>query len=93
MYQEDRLRRLGDRIKDEWQGTVIDGGPRWSGNIPVRKDECPVAGDAGRQEHRRARRSITPMTVHALLLLYDKDAGSGSAHGPAGRGRRSRRTT
>ena len=28
MYQEDRLRRLGDRIRDEWQRPVIDGGPR-----------------------------------------------------------------
>ena len=32
MYQEDRLRRLGDKIDGEWQGTVIDGGPIWSGN-------------------------------------------------------------
>ena len=34
MYQEDRLRRLGDRIRDKWQRPVIDGGPRWSGNTP-----------------------------------------------------------
>ena len=39
MYQEDRLRRLGDKIRDEWQGTVIPGGPRWSANIPARKEK------------------------------------------------------
>jgi Dyp-type peroxidase family len=33
MYQEDRLRRLGDKVKDKWQKPVIDGGPLWSGNI------------------------------------------------------------
>ena len=35
MYQEDRLRRLGDKVKDKWQEPVIDGGPLWSGNIPA----------------------------------------------------------
>jgi hypothetical protein len=39
MYQEDRLRRLGDKVQDTWQGTVIAGGPRWSGNIPARKQK------------------------------------------------------
>ena len=43
MYQEDRLRRLGDRIKGKWQRPVIDGGPRWSGNTPV-KDERTLTG-------------------------------------------------
>jgi len=55
MYQEDRLRRLGDKVKDKWQEPVIDGGPLWSGNIP--------AEDALRQV-------TTRTTVHALLLLY-----------------------
>src|SRR5829696_2462309 len=35
MYQDDRLRRLGDKVKDRWQEPVIDGGPLWSGNIPA----------------------------------------------------------
>ena len=35
MYQEDRLRRLGDKVRDRWQEPVIDGGPLWSGNISV----------------------------------------------------------
>jgi len=42
MYQEDRLRRLGDRIKGKWQGTVINGGPQWSGNTPVKDDRPPA---------------------------------------------------
>ena len=74
MYQEDRLRRLGDKVEDKWQGTVIKGGPQWSGNIPVRKEELGSAselsaGEAAAEE----RQVITPETVHALLLLYDKD--------------------
>ena len=55
MYQEDRLRRLGDKVKDRWQESVIDDGPLWSGNIPA-EDEL--------------RQVTTRTTVHALLLLY-----------------------
>lgn len=36
MFQEDRLRRLGDRRKGEWLGTVIEGGPKWSSNARQR---------------------------------------------------------
>src|SRR5829696_3621129 len=78
MYQEDRLRRLGDKIDDEWQATVVDGGPRWSGNTPARKfrhadpEELGFAA-AGPPDEREDRRVVTPVTVHALLLLYDKD--------------------
>src|SRR5205823_10976875 len=35
MFQEDRLRRLGDRRSGEWLATVVDGGPVWSANIPL----------------------------------------------------------
>lgn len=58
MYQEDRLRRLGDKVKDKWQEPVIDGGPLWSGNI--RSGNTPVGGTP----------VTTRKTVHALLLLY-----------------------
>lgn len=34
MYQEHRLRRLGDRINGQWSKTVIKDGPIWSGNAP-----------------------------------------------------------
>ena len=70
MYQEDRLRRLGDRIKGKWQRPVIDGGPRWSGNTPVKDERTLTGPDKGAPP----RQVITPLTVHALLLLYDKDA-------------------
>ena len=78
MYQEDRLRRLGDKVNDTWQGTVIDGGPRWSGNIPARKEKRAetwerAAGDAGVPEERDEREVVTPITVHAMLVLYDVD--------------------
>jgi hypothetical protein len=84
MYQEDRLRRLGDKINDNWQGTVIPGGPRWSANIPARKEKDSqawerVIADVGSPAEGDEREVITPMTVHALLLLYDKDVDSAQA--------------
>ncbi len=82
MFQEDRLRRLGDRRKGEWCKTVICGGPRWSGNTPQR-------GAIGGVEESHARpltstghieeQSPTPLTVHALLLLYDSDEAAADA--------------
>jgi hypothetical protein len=33
MFQEDRLRRLGDRRDGEWLGTVVNGGPVWGGTF------------------------------------------------------------
>ena len=77
MYQEDRLRRLGDRINDAWQATVIDGGPNWSANIPAREQsadrtKASPAGYVGGRIEGDEREVITPTTVHALLLLYDK---------------------
>ncbi|MDB5601779.1 MAG: hypothetical protein JWN71_3823 [Xanthobacteraceae bacterium] len=66
MYQEDRLRRLGDRVDDEWQCTVIDEAPQWSGNVPVR--------DTGGADPSSVTFPFaTPKTVHALLMLYEKD--------------------
>jgi hypothetical protein len=46
MFQEDRLRRIGDRRDGEWLETVIDGGPVWSGNTPPRP---PHRGHRGRR--------------------------------------------
>lgn len=60
MFQEDRLRRLGDRRSGEWLDTVIDGGPIWSGNTPVEASEKP--------EH--ACQETTEITVHAMVLAY-----------------------
>ncbi len=57
MFQEDRLRRLGDRRAGAWLETVVEDGPKWSGNTPLQpKNE-----------------TRTSVTVHALLLLYASD--------------------
>jgi deferrochelatase/peroxidase EfeB len=76
MYQEDRLRRLGDRINESWQPTVINGGPLWSANIPARKNNTaqpqasPLGNVGGRPEGGELEVE-TKTTVHALLLLYE----------------------
>lgn len=73
MLQEDRSRRLGDRRSGAWLETVISGGPRWSANTPLRED---VAGSATpgaydvTEPGPREERIETPVTVHAVLLLY-----------------------
>lgn len=81
MFQEDRLRRLGDRRGDEWQSTVIPGGPLWSANPPPR-DEVKDAREGFEVPLAQAEKVDeeplhTAVTVHALLLLYtnsDDDA-------------------
>jgi deferrochelatase/peroxidase EfeB len=81
MYQEDRLRRLGDRINEVWQPTVINGEPLWSANIPARKNDTPQpkASPLGYVGGRREGDELevrTKITVHALLLLYEVDEAS-----------------
>ena len=80
MFQTDRLRRLGDRRRDEWLPTVIPGGPLWSGNTAGRRDAAPAepveAYDVPHAESGDPR-PRTALTVHALLCLYtasEKDA-------------------
>lgn len=77
MYQVDRLRRLGDRVKGEWQGTILAGGPHWSGNIAPHPADgpppaAPAAGALDGESEVEEGAPPTPTTVHALLLLYDK---------------------
>ena len=74
MYQEDRLRRLGDKIDDTWQATVIAGGPLWSGNCPMRASIPSLPAGADGPALPTERQVTTPKTVHALLLLYGTDA-------------------
>lgn len=86
MYQEDRLRRLGDRIGDEWQSTVIDQGPLWSANIPARKKDATQPkgsplGNVGGAPEGDELQVTTDITVHALLLLYEKDVAAVTAWG------------
>jgi Dyp-type peroxidase family len=61
MFQEDRMRRLGDRRGGAWLETVAEGGPQWSANTPLQR----LAGGPEEEE------IVTPLTVHALLLLYE----------------------
>ncbi|MEG3148644.1 hypothetical protein U1769_02010 [Sphingomonas sp. ZT3P38] len=82
MFQEDRLRRLGDRRKGEWLGTVIEGGPKWSSNARQRGALTSVEATQSRAKTSTGHREeqiATPITVHALLLLYDKDEDSAEA--------------
>lgn len=80
MFQEDRLRRLGDRRDGVWQSTVIDGGPQWSGNVPQDADapHAPVRAFA-QTEDDDEKPATTPITVHALLLLYETDEAAAEA--------------
>jgi deferrochelatase/peroxidase EfeB len=79
MFQEDRLRRLGDRRGGKWLGTVIEDGPRWSANTPARDEvEAEAWTEGAGMESAPAGEDhvVTPITVHALLLLYDPDEAS-----------------
>lgn len=73
MFQEDRLRRLGDRRREEWLDTVVPGGPQWSANTPLRPatDTGPGPYDVAFEGEETL--IPTPLTVHALLLLYTSD--------------------
>jgi Dyp-type peroxidase family len=74
MLQVDRLRRLGDRREDKWLPTVIEDGPKWSGNTPLDDAAAKEAARAfGTVEKSPPPRIETPITVHALLMLYDSD--------------------
>lgn len=84
MFQEDRLRRLGDRRRSErqrgeWLDTVAEGGPTWSANTPLREPANDTVGAydvayGGEEEHIE-----TPVTVHAVLLLYTRDEATADA--------------
>jgi Dyp-type peroxidase family len=83
MFQEDRLRRLGDRRGGVWLESVAEDGPRWSANTPLRDSADGLRSgfdvpDGAAEEQRCA----TDVTVHAIVLLYtldDDDADTWSA--------------
>jgi deferrochelatase/peroxidase EfeB len=82
MLQEDRLRRLGDRRSGEWLKTVIPGGPVWSANTPQRGAMTSVKegqSDALTATGHTEEQLPTTLTVHALVLLYEKDDASAEA--------------
>jgi len=69
MFQEDRMRRLGDRRSGQWLETVVEGGPQWSANAPLRR----LPGGPDEEQ------IVTPTTVHALLLLYEASEAAADA--------------
>jgi len=80
MFQEDRLRRLGDRRDGKWLSTVVDNGPFWSANVPLRPPVPSLSGAFDVPSAGPAEQHIeTPLTVHALLLLYTQDEDAAEA--------------
>ncbi|MEP1612648.1 MAG: hypothetical protein ABJL72_12100 [Roseobacter sp.] len=69
MMQQDRLRRLGDKRKDQWLDTVKDGGPDWSGNVAPNLPK-PEAEAYGARKKSSPVVNSTGKTVHVILLLY-----------------------
>jgi hypothetical protein len=73
MFQEDRLRRLGDRRDGDWQQTTGKEAPLWSANTPL---EPQAAGRIGAYDVAYAEPGKfvgTALTVHAVLLIYGCD--------------------
>ncbi len=80
MFEESRLRRLGDRRSGVWQDTVIQDGPRWSGNTPSQRTtprggaySVPITPPPTAGSETDAPRE-TPLSVHAMVLVYAQDA-------------------
>lgn len=69
MMQQDRLRRLGDKRKDQWRDTVKEGGPIWSGNVKPNVQQSK-ADAYGVVKTANPIVNTTKSTVHAVLLLY-----------------------
>ena len=78
MFQEDRLRRLGDRRNGAWCDTVFDpkgDGPEWSAKTPL---HALTGGPTGMRGFDVPYESVpeeevpTKLGVHALLLLYTR---------------------
>lgn len=81
MFEENRMRRLGDRRSNQWQDTVIQDGPRWSGNTPSQRGAQRVSAysipvKASDADQKKEVVEQTPMTVHAMVLVYTKDDAS-----------------
>ena len=81
MFQEDRLRRLGDRRSGEWLDTVVEGGPLWSANTPLREPADQRVGAYDVPHGEPEEHVATPVTVHAVLLLYARDEAAADAVG------------
>ena len=66
MYQEDRLRRLGDKVKDEWQDSVIKVDRAGCQHSARRTSPCP-ATPARRARRARGRHSDNRARIAGTL--------------------------
>ena len=86
--------RLRDWRQDQGPvaGTVIEGGPRWSANIPARK-EAPnrVSAHSATPTRRRARNAKSSLRRRCTAVAPLRRGRSQVGAWPKGRGRRSRR--
>jgi deferrochelatase/peroxidase EfeB len=73
MFQEDRLRRLGDRRGDVWSATIAAGGPVWSANTPLRPPVAHTIGAYDVSYDSNEKHFPTPISVHAVLMVYTAD--------------------
>jgi deferrochelatase/peroxidase EfeB len=76
MLQEDRLRRLGDRRSGKWLESVLKDGPVWSANTPLRPRTDQHIGAYDVPHDDTEQHVTTPVTVHAILLLYTREEAS-----------------
>jgi Dyp-type peroxidase family len=70
MFQEDRLRRLGDRRGGKWLQTTGGSTPLWSGNTPLREQPCKAVGAYDVSSGTEDVAVVTEKTVHVMLSLY-----------------------
>ncbi|MCY0095720.1 Dyp-type peroxidase [Hoeflea ulvae] len=76
MFEENRMRRLGDKRKGEWQDTVIDATPRWSGNTQSHRSRKAVGAysvEADTGPAAAETDGTIGQAVHALVLIYTED--------------------
>jgi hypothetical protein len=87
MFQEDRLRRLGDRRGGVWEQTTRRRGPAGARTRRCgRRQQARLAPTTLRMAE--AEKFVgTALTVHAVLLIYACDEAAAEALGEAGRGR------
>lgn len=77
MFEDNRMRRLGDKRGEEWQDTVIEGGPRWSGHTPSQREQETVGAYSVQSKTSDVSEKVAkkiPLAVHAMVLIYTDSA-------------------
>ncbi|MBY5539291.1 hypothetical protein HFO60_04385 [Rhizobium leguminosarum] len=73
MFQEDRMRRLGDKRGEKWAVTVAKGGPVWSANTPLRPPTDHTIGAYDVPSKADEKPVVTQVTVHAVIMIYTRE--------------------